>query len=93
MAVSGSRAICEVKELWDMDLDGAPYAFTPMCDSNPDTEGFRFWKQGSRARAAAWDRGERPAGRAELRVLKRGHLGACSVRRNRYRSGMVRYGP
>ena len=46
MAVSGSRAICEVKELWDMDLDGAPYAFTPMCDSNPDTEGFRFWKQG-----------------------------------------------
>jgi UDP-glucose:glycoprotein glucosyltransferase len=36
----------DVKELWDMDLDGAPYAFTPMCDSNPDTEGFRFWKQG-----------------------------------------------
>ena len=31
-------------------------------------------------------RGERPAGRAELRALKRGHLSACSLRRNWYRS-------
>lgn len=28
------------------DLDGAPYAFTPMCDSRTEMEGFRFWKQG-----------------------------------------------
>lgn len=29
-----------------MDLGGAPYAYTPFCDSNTETEGFRFWKQG-----------------------------------------------
>lgn len=28
------------------DLDGAPYGFTPMCDSRTEMEGFRFWKQG-----------------------------------------------
>lgn len=28
------------------DLDGAPYGFTPMCDSRVEMEGFRFWKQG-----------------------------------------------
>ncbi|KAL8840573.1 MAG: hypothetical protein Q9170_001259 [Blastenia crenularia] len=28
------------------DLAGAPYAFTPMCDSRTEMEGFRFWKQG-----------------------------------------------
>lgn len=28
------------------DLEGAPYAFTPMCDSREEMEGFRFWKQG-----------------------------------------------
>lgn len=29
-----------------MDLGGAPYAYTPFCDSRTDMEGFRFWKQG-----------------------------------------------
>lgn len=29
-----------------MDLGGAPYAYTPFCDSRKDMEGFRFWKQG-----------------------------------------------
>ncbi|EER06970.1 udp-glucose glycoprotein:glucosyltransferase, putative [Perkinsus marinus ATCC 50983] len=29
-----------------MDLDGKVYGFTPMGESNPSTEGFRFWKQG-----------------------------------------------
>lgn len=29
-----------------VDLDGAPYGFTPMCDSRTEMEGFRFWKQG-----------------------------------------------
>ena len=36
----------DIKELWEMDLQGAPYAYTPFCDSNKDTEGFRFWKSG-----------------------------------------------
>lgn len=33
-------------ELVKLDLNGAPYAFTPMCDSRTEMEGFRFWKQG-----------------------------------------------
>merc|ERR1712151_1130179 len=33
-------------ELWNMDLQGAPYGYTPFCDSNKDTLGFQFWRQG-----------------------------------------------
>jgi UDP-glucose:glycoprotein glucosyltransferase len=33
-------------ELVNLDLEGAPYGFTPMCDSRTEMEGFRFWKQG-----------------------------------------------
>ncbi|CAD1809659.1 UDP-glucose:Glycoprotein Glucosyltransferase family protein [Candida parapsilosis] len=36
----------DLTELVNMDLEGAPYAFTPMCESNKETEGFRFWKSG-----------------------------------------------
>ncbi|KAI5950192.1 KRE5 [Candida margitis] len=36
----------DLSELVTMDLEGAPYAFTPMCDSNKEMEGFRFWKSG-----------------------------------------------
>lgn len=36
----------DMKELVDLDLEGAPYGFTPMCDSRQEMEGFRFWKQG-----------------------------------------------
>lgn len=39
----------DLKELWDLDLQGAPYGYTPFCEgfvSNPDTLGFRFWKGG-----------------------------------------------
>jgi len=36
----------DIRELWEMDLEGAPYAYTPFCDSNKETEGFRFWKSG-----------------------------------------------
>ncbi|KAJ1468059.1 nucleotide-diphospho-sugar transferase, partial [Baffinella frigidus] len=36
----------DVRELWDMDLKGRPYAYTPFCDNNKEMEGFRFWKQG-----------------------------------------------
>jgi UDP-glucose:glycoprotein glucosyltransferase len=33
-------------ELVNHNLQGAPYGFTPMCDSRTEMEGFRFWKQG-----------------------------------------------
>ena len=36
----------DVKELKEMDLDNAPYAYTPFCDSREDMDGFRFWKSG-----------------------------------------------
>lgn len=36
----------DMKELTEVDLKGAPYGFTPMCDSRTEMEGFRFWKQG-----------------------------------------------
>ncbi|EER23278.1 UDP-glucose:Glycoprotein Glucosyltransferase containing protein [Coccidioides posadasii C735 delta SOWgp] len=36
----------DMYDLITMDLDGAPYGFTPMCDSRTEMEGFRFWKQG-----------------------------------------------
>lgn len=36
----------DLKELIDVDLQGAPYGYTPMCDSRKEMEGFRFWKQG-----------------------------------------------
>eukprot|EP01116_Phalansterium_solitarium_P000089 TRINITY_DN10057_c0_g1_i1.p1 TRINITY_DN10057_c0_g1~~TRINITY_DN10057_c0_g1_i1.p1 ORF type:complete len:1540 (+),score=753.29 TRINITY_DN10057_c0_g1_i1:74-4693(+) len=36
----------DIKELWDMDLHGAPYAYTPFCSDNKEMDGFRFWTQG-----------------------------------------------
>ena len=36
----------DVRELWDMDLKGNPYAYVPFCDSNEETRGFRFWDSG-----------------------------------------------
>ncbi|KAF2152705.1 glycosyltransferase family 24 protein [Myriangium duriaei CBS 260.36] len=36
----------DMYELVQFDLQGAPYGFTPMCDSRTEMEGFRFWKQG-----------------------------------------------
>ena len=36
----------DLKELRDMDLNGAPYGYTPMCSSNEATLGFQFWNQG-----------------------------------------------
>ncbi|XP_071443072.1 UDP-glucose:glycoprotein glucosyltransferase 1 [Hetaerina americana] len=35
-----------MKELYDMDLGGAPYGYTPFCDSRKEMDGFRFWNQG-----------------------------------------------
>lgn len=36
----------DIKELNELDLGGAPYAYTPFCDSRKEMEGFRFWKHG-----------------------------------------------
>ncbi|CAH2229909.1 jg24519 [Pararge aegeria aegeria] len=36
----------DLKELVDLDLGGAPYGYTPFCESRKEMEGFRFWKQG-----------------------------------------------
>lgn len=36
----------DLQELVDLDLQGAPYGYTPMGDDNHDMEGFRFWKTG-----------------------------------------------
>uniref|UniRef100_A0A9J7XMW8 UDP-glucose ceramide glucosyltransferase-like 1 n=1 Tax=Cyprinus carpio carpio TaxID=630221 RepID=A0A9J7XMW8_CYPCA len=36
----------DIKELGDLDLEGAPYGYTPFCDSRKEMEGYRFWKTG-----------------------------------------------
>lgn len=36
----------DLTKLWDMDLDGKVYGYTPFCDSNHATKGFRFWDSG-----------------------------------------------
>jgi len=36
----------DLNELWEMDLQGAVYGYTPMGSTNPDTKGFRFWDSG-----------------------------------------------
>ncbi|KAK7090839.1 UDP-glucose:glycoprotein glucosyltransferase 1-like isoform X2 [Littorina saxatilis] len=36
----------DMKELNDLDLGGAPYGYTPFCDSRKEMDGFRFWKSG-----------------------------------------------
>lgn len=36
----------DLGELMDLDLEGKPYAFTPMCEDREDMKGYMFWKQG-----------------------------------------------
>ncbi|XP_041921556.1 UDP-glucose:glycoprotein glucosyltransferase 2 isoform X3 [Alosa sapidissima] len=36
----------DLKELRDLDLEGAPYGYTPFCDSRKEMDGYRFWKMG-----------------------------------------------
>ncbi|XP_062982125.1 UDP-glucose:glycoprotein glucosyltransferase 2 [Elgaria multicarinata webbii] len=36
----------DLKELRDIDLKGAPYGYTPFCDSRTEMDGYRFWKSG-----------------------------------------------
>ena len=36
----------DLKELVDLDLQGAPYGYPPMGDDSEDMDGYRFWKHG-----------------------------------------------
>ncbi|KAF7709852.1 UDP-glucose:glycoprotein glucosyltransferase 2 isoform X2 [Silurus meridionalis] len=36
----------DLKELRDLDLEGAPYGYTPFCASRHEMDGYRFWKTG-----------------------------------------------
>ncbi|KAI8067868.1 UDP-glucose:glycoprotein glucosyltransferase-domain-containing protein [Gongronella butleri] len=36
----------DMKELVDLDLQGAPYGYTPFCSDRREMDGFRFWNQG-----------------------------------------------
>ncbi|XP_015248212.1 PREDICTED: UDP-glucose:glycoprotein glucosyltransferase 1 isoform X2 [Cyprinodon variegatus] len=36
----------DLKELRDFNLEGAPYGYTPFCDSRREMDGYRFWKSG-----------------------------------------------
>ena len=36
----------DLKELWDLDIGGKPYGYTPFCDSRDTTLGFQFWRDG-----------------------------------------------
>ncbi|XP_062312651.1 UDP-glucose:glycoprotein glucosyltransferase 2 isoform X3 [Osmerus eperlanus] len=36
----------DLTELRDLNLEGAPYGYTPFCDSRTEMEGYRFWKTG-----------------------------------------------
>lgn len=36
----------DLMELMEIDLQGAPYGFTPMCESKEEMKGYQFWKQG-----------------------------------------------
>ena len=36
----------DLTELWNMDLGGKPYGYTPFCTSREETLGFQFWRSG-----------------------------------------------
>lgn len=36
----------DLKELWDLDLQGHVYGYTPFCTSRNTTLGFQFWREG-----------------------------------------------
>ncbi|XP_067890497.1 UDP-glucose:glycoprotein glucosyltransferase 1 [Heterodontus francisci] len=36
----------DLKELRDLDLEGAPYGYTPFCNSRKEMDGYRFWNSG-----------------------------------------------
>lgn len=39
-------ARADLAGLMDIDLQGAPYGYVPFCDSRPEVDGYRFWKEG-----------------------------------------------
>ena len=44
LAVDADQIVrSDLGELWHMDLQGAPYGFTPFCTSREDTLGYQFW--------------------------------------------------
>merc|ERR1711935_426244 len=36
----------DLKELFEMNLEGAPYGYTPFCSDRKEMDGFRFWLSG-----------------------------------------------
>lgn len=36
----------DLKELMELDMEDEVYGFVPMCESRPETAGYRFWKAG-----------------------------------------------
>ncbi len=36
----------DLKELIELDLEGAVYGYTPFCNSRKEMDGFRFWNSG-----------------------------------------------
>jgi len=36
----------DLRELWELDLGGKPYGYTPFCDSREETLGYQFWRSG-----------------------------------------------
>ena len=36
----------DLHELYNLPLQGKPLAYTPFCNSNEETAGYRFWEQG-----------------------------------------------
>ena len=35
-----------LRDLWDLDLEGHAYGYTPFCDSRKETLGYQFWRSG-----------------------------------------------
>ncbi|XP_075911294.1 UDP-glucose:glycoprotein glucosyltransferase 1-like isoform X6 [Petromyzon marinus] len=36
----------DLRDLRDLDLEGAPYGYTPFCESRREMDGYRFWEVG-----------------------------------------------
>jgi UDP-glucose:glycoprotein glucosyltransferase len=36
----------DLAELWRLDIQGHPYAYTPFCSSRKETLGYQFWRSG-----------------------------------------------
>lgn len=36
----------DIRQLYDLDIQGAPLAYTPFCNNNKEMDGYRFWTKG-----------------------------------------------